>query len=244
MRNSPDPAVHQQLERTIMEHVERLLADERLRVDTTRGRRAVTTLFRSVETGDEGVELKRVMSEMGKPDRELQAKMPAGAWMEITLAQKKWFFFKEVVGKIQVFCVSPTKSLLREQEPQPLHNAEVQKILTKLSMAARGTDIPSTVVLVSTSGFEMDAHELAERRADRTLILVQPNDAGGWKVTGPAETKALTDLFDPEVDAQKRQRIRQYIDEAGVELLSSGIATDKVAARTQLPLQFVEAELK
>ena len=47
MKNSPDPAVHQQLERQMMEHVERLLGDERLRVDTTRGRRSVTTLFRS-----------------------------------------------------------------------------------------------------------------------------------------------------------------------------------------------------
>ena len=86
MKNSPDPAVHQQLERQMMEHVERLLADERLRVDTTRGRRPVTTLFRSVESGDRGVDLKRVMAEMGKPDRELQSKMPVGAWMEITLA--------------------------------------------------------------------------------------------------------------------------------------------------------------
>src|SRR3954452_15014360 len=244
MRNSPDPAVHQQLERQMIEHVERLLGDERVRVDTTRGRRPVTTLFRAVETGDRGVDLKRVMAEMGRPDRELQATMPVGAWMEVTLAQKKWFFLREVVGKIQVITVSPTRALLAEQAPQPLRNGEVQKLLTELSMASRGLDIPSTVVLVSTSGFEMDAHELAERRADRTLILVPPNDAGGWKVTGPAETKALTDLFDPEVDTQKRQRIRQYIDEAGVELLSSGIATDKVAARTQLPLQFVEAELK
>lgn len=244
MRNSPDPSVHQQLERTMMEHVERLLGDERLRVDTTRGRRPVTTLFRSVETGDKGVELKRVMSEAGRPDRELQSKMPVGAWMEITLAQKKLFFFREVVGKIQVICVSPTKALLKDQEPEPLRNGEVQKILTELSMAARGVNIPSTVVLVSTSGFEMDAHELAERRADRTLILVQPNDAGGWTATGPVETKALVDLFDPELEAQKRQRVRQYIDENAVELLGSGVPTEKVAARTQLPLQFVEAELK
>src|SRR3954471_2950135 len=117
MKNSPDPAVHQQLERQMMEHVERLLGDERLRVDTTRGRRLVTTMFRSVETGDRGVELKRVMAEMGKPDRELQARMPTGAWMEVTLAQKKWFFFKETVGKLQVICVSPTKALLAGQEP-------------------------------------------------------------------------------------------------------------------------------
>src|SRR3954454_15302979 len=244
MRNSPDPAVHQQLERQMMEHVERLLGDERLRVDTTRGRRAVTTLFRSVETGDRGVELKRVMAEMGKPDRELQAKMPAGSWLEVTLAQKKWFFFKELVGKVQVICISPVRSLLEGETPSPMSNSEVQKLLTELSMASRGSQIPSTVVIASTSGFEMNANELAERRADRTLILVQPNDAGGWTAKGPIETKSLTDLFDPEVEQQKRNRIRAYIAENDIDMLGSGIPVDKVAAKTQLPLQLVEAELK
>jgi hypothetical protein len=244
LRNSPDPAVHQQLERQMIEHVERLLGDERLRVDTTRGRRPVTTLFRSVETGDRGVDLKRVMSEMGKPDRELQAKMPAGAWIEVTLAQKKWFFMRETVGKLQVICISPVRALLSGEAPSPMSNSDVQKVLTELSMAARGSHIPSTVVLASTSGFEMNANELAERRADRTLILVQPNDAGGWTATGPVETKALTDLFDPEAEDQKRSRIRAYIAENDLDLMASGIAVDKVAAKTQLPLQLVEAELK
>src|SRR5688500_5228793 len=155
MRNSPDPAVHQRLERQMIEHVERLLGDERLRVDTTRGRRPVTTLFRAVETGDRGVDLKRVMAEMGKPDRDLQARMPAGAWVEVTLAQKKWFFFREVVGKVQTICISPTRALLAGERPQPLRNSEIRKLLTELSMASRGLEIPSTVVLVSTSGFEM-----------------------------------------------------------------------------------------
>lgn len=244
MKNSPDPAVHQQLERQMMEHVERLLGDERLRVDTTRGRRPVTMLFRSVETGDRGVELKRVMAEMGRPDRELQAKMPAGSWLEVTLAQKKWFFFKEMVGKLQVICISPVRALLEGESPAPMSNSEVQKLLTELSMASRGSQIPSTVVIASTSGFEMNANELAERRADRTLILVQPNDAGGWTAKGPIETKSLTDLFDPEVEQQKRNRIRAYITENDIDMLGSGIPVDKVAAKTQLPLQLVEAELK
>ncbi len=227
-----------------MEHVERLLGDERLRVDTTRGRRPVTTMFRSVESGDHAVELKRLMSEMGKPDRDLQSKMPVGLWMEVTLSQKKWFFFKETVGKVQVVCLSPQKALIAGQTPSPLTPAELGKVLTELTMANRGSEVPSTVVFVSTGGFTIEASELAERRADRTLILVQPNDAGGWKVTGPVETKALVDLFDPEAENLKRERVRKYIEENAVDMMMSGLATDKVAAKTQLPLQLVEAELK
>ena len=228
----------------MMEHVERLLGDERLRIDTTRGRRPVTTMFRSVNSGDKGVDLKRIMAEMGKPDRDLQAKMPVGSWLEVTLSQKKWFFMKETVGKLQIICVSPTRSLVAGKAPEPMKNSDVQKLLTEMSMATRGSDIPSTVVIASTSGFEMEVNDLAERRADRTLILVQPNDVGGWKATGPMETKALVDLFDPEGDQQKRMRVRKYIEENDLDLMSSGLATDRVAAKMQLPLQFVEMELK
>lgn len=244
MKNSPDPAVHQKLEREMMEHVERLLGDERLRIDTTRGRRPVTTMFRSVNAGDKAVDLKRVMAEMGKPDRDLQNKMPVGSWLEVTLSQKKWFFLKETVGKLQVICISPTRSLIAGKTPEPMRNSDVQKLLTELSMATRGSEIPATIVIASTSGFEMEVNEMAERRADRTLILVQPNEVGGWKATGPVETKALVDLFDPEQEQQKRARVRQFIAENDLDLMSSGLATDKVAAKTQLPLQFVEQELK
>jgi hypothetical protein len=45
---------------------------------------------------------------------------------------------------------------------------------------------------------------LAERRADRTVVLAEPNKAGGWAVHGPVETKALVDLFDPEAEESKR----------------------------------------
>jgi hypothetical protein len=105
-------------------------------------------------------------------------------------------------------------------------------------------NVPLTLVLCSTSGFTIEARGLAERTANRTIILAEQNGAGGWSVYGPPETKALVDLFDPEADSEKRQRIRAEIDAARVELLTSGIASDRIAAKTQLPLQLVEAEVK
>ena len=119
-----------------------------------------------------------------------------------------------------------------------------RKLLTELSMANRGSEIPSTVVIASTSGFEQEVNEMAEQRADRTLILVQPNEVGGWKATGPVETKALVDLFDPEGSSRSGPGCGSLSKKMSWILMSSGLATDKVAAKTQLPLQFVEQELK
>ena len=46
MKNSSDPSVHRQREQQLIQHVERLLNDDRLRVDTTRGNRARLEPFR------------------------------------------------------------------------------------------------------------------------------------------------------------------------------------------------------
>jgi hypothetical protein len=241
-RNNTDPATHRQREHQLIEHVQRLLEDERLRLDTKLGRRPITAFIRDVSRSDKSVDLKRTMSEMNLPDRELQNRMPVGESIEVTLSQKKWWVLKSTVGRLRVVCVSPTRALLRGDPPQPLTPTEVNKLLSSMPPSLGG--VPVTLVLLSTSGFTMEAHELAERRADRTVVLIEPNLAGGWTVTGPQETKALSDLFDPEGEDQKRLRVREQIEQSKVDLLTGGIATDRLAARMQLPVQVVEAELK
>lgn len=239
---SSDPTVHRERERQIVQHIEKLLDDDRLRIDTTRGRRPVTAFIRDVNRGDRGVELKRLMSEMDKPDRELESQMPRGQSLEVVVSQRSFWLFKKAVGRLRVVCLSPTRALLSGEEPKPMNTAEVTKVLSEMPPPLGG--VPTTILLVSTGGFTLEAHEKADRGAERTLILAEPNEAGGWSITGPAETRALAELFDPEADDQKRQRVREYIDKEKIELTGSGIATDQVAARTQLPLQLIEDELK
>jgi hypothetical protein len=242
MSDSSDPAQHQRYEQQFITHVERLLTDERLRLDTTRGRRPVITMIRDVTTNDKGVELKRLMSEMGKPDRDLEARMPKGKTIEVTLSQQKWWVLKNRVGQLRVLCVSPSRALLSGESGAPISSADLKKILSEIPPPISKT--PQTVVIMSTSGFAQTAREAAERGNDRTVILVAPNEAGGWTVTGPSQTKSTSDLFDPEADTEKRQRLREQIEAARVELLAGGVAADTLAGRSKLPAQFVEAELK
>lgn len=242
MSDNSDPSQHQASERQFIAHVERLLSDDRLRIDTTRGRRSAVTLFRDVSVADRGVELKRLMSEMGKPDRALESTMPVGKWIDVTLSQKKWWVFKSPVGQLKVVSVSPLRALLAGETPSSMTGADVNKLISEAAPGPRA--VPTTVVIMSTSGFTADARESADRSKDLTLILAAPNQSGGWTVTGSPQTKAVTDLFDPEAEAQKRSRIREEIESSRVDLLSGGIAVDKIVAATKLPLQLVEAELK
>jgi hypothetical protein len=240
--SSTDPLVHRQLEEQMIRHVERLLSDDRLRIDTADGRRPVQAYQPKANRSDHAVELKRLMSEMNVPDRELQAKMPVGLALDVSLSRRRLWFFTRNVGNLRVVCVSPTRALLSGETPKPMATGELHKVLSALPASTPGA--PTTVLVVSTSGFTLEAHEVAERRTDRTVVLAEPNEAGGWTVTGPAETKALTDLFDPEVADEKRSRVLEQIEQGKMHLAGAGIATDKLAAHTRLPVQFVEAELK
>lgn len=241
MKNSTDPSAHRACERRFIEHVERLLKDERLRIDTTRGRRAVTAFSATPARSDRSEELKRKMIDLCVPDRDVEAQMPTGESLEVELKQAKMLIFTETVGKLRALCLSPTKALLAGSAPEPLTKGEVERTLSQLPPTQ---GVPTTLVILSTSGFTLEAHELAERRAERTLILVEPNEAGGFSIHGPVETKALSDLFDPEADGEKRSRIRDAIEASRGDLTGSGVATDRLVARTKLPLPYVEAELK
>src|SRR5438046_3174680 len=132
MRNSSDPSTHRQREQRLIEHVERLLNDDRLRIDTINGRRAVATLRRDVRKEDREVDLKRMMGDMGIPDRELQGRMPLGQQLTVTLSRTTFLIFKKVVGELKVVCLSPRRELLEGKSPAPLTAADVKTAMSGL----------------------------------------------------------------------------------------------------------------
>jgi hypothetical protein len=240
MTSSSDPSLHRHRQQRLVEHVQRLLEDERLRLDTSKGAKSVTSLIRQVERIEDSDGVKRMMIDMGLTDRELQNAMPCGAGLSVELLQKRWMFFRTVVGRLRVVCISPTKQLLRGETPEEVGAGQLTKMLSSLPMS----NVPQTILVMSTSGFTLETHELADRRADRTVILVEPNEAGGWTVTGPPQVKALIDLLDPENEEEKRGRMREHITENQHELGGSGLAADRIAAKMQISQQFVDRELK
>jgi hypothetical protein len=200
-------------------------------------------LRRDVRKEDREVELKRLMSQMGLPDRSLQARMPVGRMLTAELSATRFLIFRATVGRLKVVCVPPSRQLLEDQKPQPLGPSELAAALAQFGHHD-DERVPTTMLMVATSGFTDAAREMVERRPDRTVILIEPNDAGGWAVTATPEVQALAELFDPEVDDQKRQRVRQEILARRADLLNSGLSAEGLAAATELPVQLVEEELR
>src|SRR5260221_12451415 len=101
MKVSSDPSFHRDSERKFIEHVRDVLADDRLRLDTTAGRRSIKTPFVSVREGDPHAERgergKRQMMELGAADRDLQSRLPVGQRSDGTLTMRNvWMFTRRV----------------------------------------------------------------------------------------------------------------------------------------------------
>src|SRR5271170_2808430 len=101
MTQRDDPSVFRERERQLIQHVEKLLVDPRLRLDTTQGRRPVTSYARQVTRSDHSADLRRMMSQLGLPDRNLEARMPVGEVMEVTLMRTRFFVLRQAVGRLR-----------------------------------------------------------------------------------------------------------------------------------------------
>ncbi|MBC7784612.1 MAG: hypothetical protein H7144_12310, partial [Burkholderiales bacterium] len=241
MRNEPDASWHKQRETEIAAHVERLFGDTKFVLDTALGRRSVASLKHQVSRNDKSVDLKRLMSQL-RPDRALEAQMPVGQTLTATFGVNKWFIFQKIVARLALVVVAPTKEILKDERPQPLSVGETRRQISAQPPPLPG--VPTTLVLVSTSGFEPEAHELAERTSERIIVLVEPNASGGWSVHGSTEMGAVLSLLDPETEELKTSRIEQAIDASQSDLLTGSISAEKLAHMTQLPLQLIEDTLK
>lgn len=241
MRNTPNAAWHKQREDQFLDHIQHLLVDPKFVVDTAVGQRSVISLNRQTTLGDKSIDLKRVMSQK-RPDRALEMRMPVGRTLTTTFSVKKWFFFQNVIGRLAVVVVPPTNDLLADANCEPMSAGNVRRQLAALPPSLPG--VPTTVMLVSTAGFEFDARELAERTSERTIILVEPNPAGGWTAHGSTEIHGILDLLDPESADGKRQRVDAAIEKLHDKLLGGSLSAEQLAVETELPLMTVEDAVK
>jgi len=104
--------------------------------------------------------------------------MPIGQTMDVDLARVRLRVFRTTVGYLRVLSISPMRELVGGQTPPPLSRAEAERQIAAMPPLSHG--VPTTVVVLSTSGFESAAHTLATRTDSRTIILVEPNVAGGF----------------------------------------------------------------
>lgn len=242
-----DATWHQQRERDVAQHFVSLLDDKRFVVDTTDGRKPITLFQKLTTESDNSVAVKRQMIELGSSDHDLQKRLPAGLQVDVTLKNTHLLIFEKTFAHVRLMSVPPTKALIRGDAVEPLGERDVRNALAMAPPPFPGNKkakVPLTVVLFSSAGFTKEATLMADRLAERTLILIEPSDVGGWTIHGTPETRAVLDLLDPEDEEQKRRRVRDAINDAEAELGRGGVAAEKLSTQTQVRLSKVEEEFK
>ncbi|MDB5326076.1 MAG: hypothetical protein JWM57_1645 [Phycisphaerales bacterium] len=238
---SSDPGHHQARESEAIDHVARLLADGRFVVDTVHGQRPVTKLKQQTNATDRSVDLKKTMAQH-RPDRELEQRMPVGRTLTTSFTMNRWYIFQQVVGRLIATAYSPVKTLLADESPKPMTAGETRRAISALPPPL--AKVPTTVILISTSGFDPDARELANRTSEANVILMEPTAAGGWTINGSTEIHGLLDLMDPEPEARKHGRVAKKIEDLTDEMVEGSLSAEKLAVETELPLMTVEAAVK
>lgn len=246
MPQTPDAAWHQARENEAVDHVARLLADPKFVVDTVFGQRAVTKIKQQSTQSDRSVDLKRTMAQH-RPDRELEAKMPVGRTLTTLFSMDRWWIFQQAVGRLVAVAHSPTKAILDDQPTPPMTAGETRRAISAVPPPLGKSDkgrVPTTVVLISTSGFDADAREQAQRTSEANVILMEPTAAGGWAVHGSTEIHGLLDLLDPEPEGRKESRVHRKVEEFIDEMIEGSLSAEKLALATELPLMDAEAAVK
>src|SRR6476620_782920 len=128
MRDSPDPAFHRSAQQRFVAHVQRLLEDPQLQIETASGMVPVTSLIRNVTPGDDAVGIKRKMVELNLFDRDLQRQMPQGLKLDVALVHATMFGGRTAAGNLRVLCLTPADALLKGQSPMPLSAADVSRV--------------------------------------------------------------------------------------------------------------------
>ena len=98
-----------------------------------------------------------------------------------------------------------------------------------MSASSRHRVVIAIVLVAGT--IAADRVHAAEFYDGKTIrLIIGNNTSGGYAVFGPAETSQINEMFDPEAEAEKRQRVRAAIAAHAMELSGSGISVERLAS--------------
>lgn len=202
--------------------------------EAAKGRHFRGTIWNRVAEDEEDA-LRRIMAEKRKYDRSALRKLPSNRRVTIHGFEKRFVFFKRRTGVAVASVLTPMEHFVAPSgDAPPIGLGELMAHVRKLVTDGRTQHI---IGVCSPTGFTEEARQARPDQSNVTLVLIEPETRGGWKVHGTSDTldPRLVKIFDPEGPKQKVERIRDLIDDSSVDLLTGGLSASAVALRSNLP---------
>ena len=224
--------------KTAFEIETRFLTGVASNFEAAKGRHFVGSIWQTTRHDDEP-RLRAMLAERGVIDRGRFESMPANRRVALHGFVRRFLFGKRPTGVAVATVLSPLSRLVADGEASaPVTLAEV---MSHVSSVMKSGDVPHVIGVCSPTGFSDDVKNARIDLPRATVILIEPERLGGWRVSacGGGGDPRMLEVFDPEGPGQKVERIRRLIDERSADLLTGGLSVSQLASESHLPEEMV-----
>ncbi len=189
---------------------------------------------------DDSDRLRALLASRRMYDRELLKQMPQNRWIALHGYERRWWFGKRATGVAIASVISPLESLI-PGSPDPQRPVELGQLVDHVRRLVGDARVPHVVGVCSPTGFTHEARHSNLELPNVTLVLIEPRDGGGWRVSGVSDKlpERVLSMFDPEVNSQKLARVRREIEAHSADLLTGSMSAATIAERLNLPESLV-----
>ena len=240
--------LHRDLERRVVGHLVGLVGERSFVVPTTLGPKPAALFQPRLARWNQAGLVKKAMVAARSVDFSLQDAMPVGEGLDVSLGRQVLLAFRQPVGHVRFASLPAWDDLAAGREARPMSSDDVRRRVGDLpppgdkETPAEQFGGPMTLILFAGGGFTPDARRVAREFTDGPpTILIEPNDAGGFTMTGPPGARTLLAMLDPESGDERQARVEIELERRKVELLTGAVALDRVAEAVSLPVELVAA---
>ncbi|MCO6435946.1 MAG: hypothetical protein J5J06_02535 [Phycisphaerae bacterium] len=205
------------------------LAGVEANLDAAKGRQLRGSIWERSQN-DEGDRLRALMAEHRNYDRERLRSLPSNRRVALHGFERRFLFGKRRTGVAIASVLSPLSHYASgaSGEAPPISLGELQDHVRRLVTNPR---VPHIIGVCSPTGFTDEARHARIEAPNLTVVLVEPDDRGGWQTSGPggAVDSRLLRMFDPESARQKVARVRSVIGERHADLITGGVSVETLA---------------
>lgn len=189
---------------------------------------------------DNGERVRAAMIDLRVHDRKLAAELPQGRGFVVRAFSRRLLLWKKLQSVTIASVLAPPEPLLKSDDPPP--PVSLAQMTSHVRSLVTDLRAPHLVGICSPSGFEESVRRAPIDLPNVTLVLIEPTESGGWKVTCPGRSidERLLKLFNPENVAQKLDRVRREVEERSTDLLTGGLSAASMAGRLGLPPRLVQ----
>lgn len=215
------------------------LAGVRNKLEMAKGRYLRGQMWEFARYDDEHA-LRSLLQAHGRLDRDLIDALPANRRIALHGFERYLLFWRKRTGVAVASTVSPLAHYVRasDEEPPPIALGDLSAHVEHLVSDRR---VPHVLGICSPTGFTEEARGARFGGGGLTVILIEPDGAGGWNVHCADESvdERILRLFDPEGTDQKISRVAELLAEESAELLTSSLSASQVAKKYDVDEAFV-----